>query len=93
MACFSVDATWTTGTESLRGAGQLEELFAGAFRELCPQLHVQSILAQGDRVACELREDFVADGSERSEPIAGFYRVAHGRITAGKIYREGSAEV
>jgi hypothetical protein len=93
MRCFSDDATWVTGTDSVRGIAALEKFFAAAFDELSPQLRVQSILADGDRVACELREDYAADGVERTDHIAGFYRVSDGRVTAAKIYREGSAEV
>ncbi|HEU5243389.1 MAG TPA: nuclear transport factor 2 family protein [Gaiellaceae bacterium] len=93
MAGFSGDATWATGSDSFRGAADLEELFASAFAELSPRLHVESLLAQGDRVACELREDYLVDGARRTDHIAGFYRVEAGLITSVKIYREGSADV
>jgi uncharacterized protein len=93
MRGFSDDATWVTGTETVRGTAALKTFFAAAFADLSPQLRVESILAEGDRVACELREDYVADGVGRTDHIAGFYRVSDGRITAAKIYREGSAEV
>jgi len=61
--------------------------------ELAPQLHLQTVRAEGDLVACELREDYSAAGVERSDHIAGFYRVEAGLITAAKIYREGSADI
>jgi uncharacterized protein len=93
MACFSDDPTWVTGTDSFHGAAALRELFVAAFEKLSPQLHLQSVLAQGGLVACELREDFSVGGLERSDRIAGFYRVEAGVITAAKIYREGSANV
>jgi uncharacterized protein len=92
MAGLSEDATWVTGTDSFRGAADLEELFSSAFTELSPRLHVESLLAQDDRVACELREDYFADGDRRTDHVAGFYRVEAGLITAAKIYREGSAD-
>jgi hypothetical protein len=50
------------------------------------------MLVDGDQVACELSEHLVVDGVARVGQIAGFYRVQSGRITAAKIYREGSAD-
>ena len=93
MACFSTDVTWVTGADSFQGAAAVRTLFAGAFEGLSPQLQLRSLLADGDLVACELREDYSAGGVERTDHIAGFYRVEAGRITAAKIYREGSADV
>ena len=93
MACFSANATWVTGTDSFRGAAALQELFAAAFEGLLPRLHLLNLLVQGDLVACELREDYVAEEVERTDYIAGFYRVAAGVITQAKIYREGSADI
>lgn len=61
---LSDDATWVTGTDRFRGVADLEQLFASAFAELSPRLHVESLLVQGDRVACELREDYRVDGDE-----------------------------
>ena len=92
MDCFSAYATWVTGTDRFEGSAALRTLFAGAFGALVPRLHLQNLLVHGDQVACELREDYSAGGVERSDQIAGFYRVEEGRITAAKIYREGSAD-
>jgi uncharacterized protein len=93
MAGFTADAAWVTGRDCFRGVGAIERLFAAAFAELAPRLHLESLLVQDDRVACELREDYRVDGVERSDHIAGFYRVEAGLIAAVKIYREGSADV
>jgi hypothetical protein len=93
MACFSTDATWITGADRFQGAPALRTLFAGAFEELSPQLHLESLIVQGDLVACELREDYSTGGAHRTDHIAGFYRVEAGQITASKIYREGSADI
>ena len=93
LDCFSTDATWVTGAHRLQGTAELRTLFAGAFEALSPQLQLQNLLVQGNRVACELREDYSAGGVERSDYIAGFYRVEAGQITAAKIYREGSADI
>ena len=93
MSCFGEDAIWITGADRFQGVAALRELFAGAFEELTPRLHLLSLLAQGNLVACELREDYSATGVARSDHIAGFYRVEAGLITAAKIYREGSADI
>jgi uncharacterized protein len=93
LGCFSEDAIWVTGADRFRGAAALRELFASAFEELAPRLYLKSLLAEGDLVACELREDYSAAGVERSDHIAGFYRVEAGLISAAKIYREGSADI
>jgi uncharacterized protein len=94
IACFSTDVTWITGTDSFHGSAALRELFAAAFAELSPRLHLLSLAAEGGVVACELREDYsAAGGGDRTDHIAGFYRVDTGLIVAAKIYREGSADV
>lgn len=93
MRCFGENATWSTGADRFEGAAALRDLFAGAFAELAPRLHLLSLLAEGDLVACELREDYSAAGAQRSDHIAGFYRVEAGVITAAKVYREGSADI
>lgn len=90
---FTDDAVWVTGTTTARGRAALTRLFADAIAGLRPRLAVHGLLADGDRVACEMTETLVAGGEERSYPIAGFYRLRDGRISAAKIYREGSAEV
>ncbi|HEY3577147.1 MAG TPA: nuclear transport factor 2 family protein [Gaiellaceae bacterium] len=93
MACFTADANWVTGADRFQGAAALRALFAGAFETLSPRLSLQNLLVQGDQVACELREDYSAQGVDRTDHIAGFFRVEAGRISAAKIYREGSADV
>ncbi len=93
IACFSTDATWVTGADTFQGSAALRELFAAAFAELSPELHVRSLVVQDDVVACELREDYSVGGVEHTDHIAGFYRVDAGLIVAAKIYREGSADV
>ena len=93
MAGLSEDASWVTGTDRLRGSAALEQLFAAAFAEISPRLHIESLLVQSNRVVCELREDYTIDGVERTDHIAAFYRVEAGLIAAVKVYREGSADV
>jgi heme-degrading monooxygenase HmoA len=93
LACFSADATWATGSDHFRGTVELAHLFANAFSDLTPELSIITMVVDGDQVACELSEHLKIDGIERVDQIAGFYRVQSGRITAAKIYREGSAAV
>ena len=93
MACFSDDASWATGADRFHGHAALRTLFAGAFEALSPRLSLQNLLVQGDHVACELRENYSVEGVDRTDHIAGFFRVEAGRITAAKIYREGSADI
>jgi ketosteroid isomerase-like protein len=91
MAGFTEDALWVTGTSVARGHGELTELFAGAMEGLLPTLVVRDLLAEGDRVACELTETLTVDSEERTFAIAGFYHLRGAQIAAAKIYREGSA--
>ena len=93
MDCFSEDATWATGTDRFCGSDALRGLFAAAFGGLSPQLYLRNLLVHGDLVACELREDYSVEDVERTDHIAGFYRVEEGLITEAKIYREGSADI
>ena len=93
MAGFTEDALWATGTTVVRGHGELAGLFASAMAGLLPTLTLGSLLAAGDRVACELTETLTLAGGERTFRIAGFYELRDGRIESAKIYREGSAEI
>jgi hypothetical protein len=91
MAGFTPDALWVTGATTVRGHGELTELFAGAMTGLLPTLTIRELLADGDRAACQLTETLTAAGEERTFFIAGFYRLRDGLIASAKIYREGSA--
>ena len=93
LAGFAPDAVWRTGETVVRGADELAELFAGAISALRPTLTVRTLVAAGDRVACELTERLTAPSGERTDPIAGFYELSDGLITAARIYRAGSADV
>lgn len=86
-------ALWVTGRSRARGQGELAELFGRALADLQPVLTLRSLVADGDRVACELTEVVSVGGRPRTDAIAGFYEVSGGRIAAARIYREGSAEV
>ena len=90
---FAPGALWRTGGSVARGSAELTELFAGAITALRPTLTVRTLVADGDRVACELTERMTTASGERTDPIAGFYELSGGLITAARIYRAGSAEV
>lgn len=93
LAGFTDDAVWITGTSVARGRGELRQLFGDAMEQLLPTLTVENVIADGDRIAAQLTERIIHNGSDRAFPIAGFYRLANGRLASAKIYREGSAEV
>ncbi|WP_020420330.1 nuclear transport factor 2 family protein [Amycolatopsis sp. ATCC 39116] len=93
MAGFTDDAAWITGTTTVRGSAELADLFEGALRGLLPTLTLDNVIASGDQAAAQLTETLTADGAEHTFAIAGFYRFRDGRISAAKIYREGSAEI
>jgi uncharacterized protein len=54
---------------------------------------LEALMAGDGQAAAQLTEVFTFEGVERTDHIAGFYVVRQGRITAAKIYREGSADV
>jgi limonene-1,2-epoxide hydrolase len=89
---FSEAAVWATGTYRVAGRDALQDFFASAIRGLRPRLEILTIIAEGERVACELREVYTADGQEREAWIAGIYVVGPDGISRAKIYREGSAD-
>jgi ketosteroid isomerase-like protein len=93
LAGFTDDAVWITGTSCARGRVELTELFSGAMDGLLPTLTVQTLLADGDRVACQMTETLTFEGRERSYAIAAFFALRGGLIASAKVYREGSAEV
>lgn len=93
MAGFTDDAVWVTGTSIARGHDELAELFDRAMAGLLPTLVIQDLLADGDRVACQMIETLTVAGEEGTFFIAGFYRLDGAHIASAKIYREGSAEL
>ncbi len=54
-------------------------------------LIVEQLVADGDRVAAQLRERVIEDGVESIEHIAAFYEVEDGLLRSVKVYREGGA--
>lgn len=93
LSGFTEDAAWITGTTVVRGREALRDLFSRAMTSLRPTLRIESLLSDGGMVACQLTETLTVEGRERSDAIAGFYRLRDGRIESAKIYREGSADV
>lgn len=94
LAGFTDDAVWRTGTDTVRGRAELTGLFGWALANLLPVLALRTLVADGDRAACELTETFTHEGRRREVPIVGFFRFApDGRIAAATIYREGSADL
>ncbi|MGI8869135.1 MAG: nuclear transport factor 2 family protein [Mycobacteriales bacterium] len=93
MSGFTLDAVWSTGTDTYRGTEEIRALFTGAFDALQPRLAVRRVLASGTVVAAELTETWTGeDGTQRLAAIAGFFSLGGGKILEARIYREGSAE-
>ena len=92
LACFSADATWLAGADRLSGSEELARFFQDLFSS-SPELSIETIVSDGDRVACELSERLVVDGVMRVDRVAGFYEVRGDRITAATIIREFTNEV
>lgn len=90
---FADDARWVTGQSTIVGSDGLREFFSDAMTGLLPELEIRTMICISDRVACELVERLTRAGVERVFAIAGFYQIDEGRISAAKIYREGSAEL
>ncbi|ONI81216.1 hypothetical protein ALI144C_22035 [Actinosynnema sp. ALI-1.44] len=93
MAGFTDDAAWVTGVTALRGRDELTVLFRDAMTQLLPSLTIDTLLADGNRVACQLTETLTANGERHTFPLAGFYQIRGGRIATAKIYREGTADL
>jgi hypothetical protein len=93
LAGLAPDARWRTGTSTVTGRAALTELFDDGLWAMDPSLAVGGLIAEGDTVAAQLREDITVDGARLSFPIAAFYRVHAGLISDVTIYREGSADL
>jgi limonene-1,2-epoxide hydrolase/heme-degrading monooxygenase HmoA len=90
LACFSADATWVADTDRLSGSEELARFFQDLFSS-SPEVSIETMVSDGDRVACEMSEQLVVDGVTRVNRVAGFYEVQDNRITAATIYRRAAA--
>ncbi len=91
LAGFTDDAVWITGQSVARGMDELAALFEATMSQLLPTLSIQNLLADGDRVACQLMESLTHQSEQLTFFIAAFYRLRDGKIASAKVYREGSA--
>jgi hypothetical protein len=57
-------------TDRVRGTAELAQLFERAFSELSPELHITTMVVDGDQAACELSEHLVINGVVRVDQIA-----------------------
>jgi limonene-1,2-epoxide hydrolase len=87
LACFSADATWVAGANRLSGSEELARFFQNLFSS-SPEVSIDTMVSDGDRVACEMREQLVVDGVTCVDRVAGCYEVHGDRITAATIIRE-----
>jgi ketosteroid isomerase-like protein len=87
LATLAPRAHFMSGTTVVDPA-QFPDFFGSAIRELSPRMHVDDVLVDGDRVACQFIESITADGRRQHLSRAAFYRVADGLITWAKVYDE-----
>lgn len=86
LATLDPTATFTSGG-SVVDPSDLPDFFGWAIRELAPTMTVVSLLADGDRAACEFVESLTLDGT-RQHLRRAFYRVVDGLIIEVKVYDE-----
>ena len=80
-------AKFTSGTTTV-DPSEFPEFFGWAIRELSPTMRIESLLVDGDRVACQFVESISVDGNRRHLNRAAFYRVEEGQISTAKVYDE-----
>lgn len=87
------DVVWSTGRDTIRGAGTLAEIFDAGLWAMHPSLTVRHLLVDGDRAAAQMWEVLTVTGEQRRLAIAAFFYVRNGHIRRVKVYREGSADI
>jgi ketosteroid isomerase-like protein len=87
LATLAPTALFTSGT-TLVDPAEFREFFGWAIREISPAIRIETLVADGDRVACQFVESITRDGARHHLNRAAFYRVADGSITSVKVYDE-----
>jgi ketosteroid isomerase-like protein len=87
LETLAEDASFVSGTTVVPPA-EFADFFGWAMRELDPAIEITTLVADGDRVACEFVESVTVDGERRRLNRAAFYRVTGGVIIAAKVYDE-----
>lgn len=64
------------------------EFFGWAIREISPNMKIETLLVDGDEVACQFIESITVDDGQQQLSRAAFYRVEDGFITSAKVYDE-----
>jgi ketosteroid isomerase-like protein len=90
---FTPNAVWATGHNVVHGTEALAELFDAWLWSLAPSLEVLSLVCEGRRAAAQLREVLTLDGETQDFTIGAFFHIQDGRISEGRVYREGTADV
>jgi len=87
LATLSPTAHFVSGSAVVDPA-EFPEFFGWAIREISPNMRIDNLLVDGDRVACEFVESITRNGERLRLRRAAFYRVADGLITSAKVYDE-----
>lgn len=90
---FTDDAVWITGADRFAGTAALGALFDDGLWELDPHLELVRLVVDADSAAAQLVERITVDGTLSTFAIAVFFEIRDGRISRGKVYREGSADL
>ena len=85
LATIGVAAHFRSGA-TVVDPGEFAEFFGWAIRELTPRMRIDTLLVDGDQVACQFVESVTVDGQRRQLRRAAFYRVAGGLITSAEVY-------
>ncbi|MDP9117069.1 MAG: nuclear transport factor 2 family protein [Actinomycetota bacterium] len=87
LSTLSCSAHFVTGRTTV-DPPDFREFFGWAIREISPKIKIETLLVDGDEVACQFVESITVDGSQQHLSRAAFYRVEGGVITSAKVYDE-----
>lgn len=88
LATLAPAAMFVSGGTTVDPAA-FSEFFGGAIRELAPRIQIDTLLVDGEQVACQFTESLTMDGERQHLSRAAFYRVCSGLITSVRVYDEG----
>jgi len=87
LATLAPTAHFQSGSTVVDPA-EFAEFFGWAIREILPRMQLDTLLVDGDRVACQFVESVTLDGERKHLNRAAFYRVVDGLITSVHVYDE-----
>lgn len=87
LATLAPTAEFRSGATAVPPA-EFPEFFGWAIREISPEIRIDDLLVDGNRVACQFLESVTLDGQRQHLRRAAFYRVVDGLITSAQVYDE-----